>query len=1229
MSDTNENNHPEQEVPMIEPIEIAIKFPSQPEAVNLTVFPVDTVNDIRQYIIDSSFGSRTCFSLWFQNEKLNEFIEIGTLDLQAGSVLELKEDPYNEESSRYHIQKVRESLGFNAKPSEDSSGYDAGISAFSQIRGLEPASQLSEDASDEEKEKYLAKLATEAKEIMESFDISMQPKISSFLPSKDTPLIPGAKIISLSHWNPAPANLRIKGDILYLQVTTLENDVFHIVSHVSGYYVSNTTGSKFDSSPKKINGKFQKSHSLYGLLQVLSPQMVIQIAKNQEILLQKDASVYLPPSNAFLTSPWLVYNPSAPKPDMTRTQTIVSKSPRDWNEELQSTREMKKDNIQDRLLRERLLNKLHHDFTEVATKGAIAIARGEVASQNPDEAQEAQIFLHNGIFFSYGSDSVGTFATEGGNAAARVAVGKDLEGVNLVNQLDVDGICPLATVIVDYCGKRIVAQSPVPGIFNQGASDEIDEAGEPIVASKIKYGSVEGKDIVANDEKFLPYFTKIAEAFHLQPHAITGKDNQAVELVTSLETKGWDGTDGRKYILDLYRTTPIDIEFLDSVDASDSAYPHRLAFVRHEAVEEWWRYNVSEFVKEEKAKLTESNQSISEGEEEAKIDLSKFSAVFNPDSFTSIADKKRDEQTTKDESKVREISKFVSETLISGFVADIKNNVLNTPLDGFQLAKTLHKRGINLRYMGKILDMIKEDDKDLAALKSLLVRQIVSRSVKHIVNSISSKLSFEIIPYAIVHIFNCLVGYQFNSKPEIELESELKEIYASTNDFSSFVSLTPDSVQKAIEKEAFVRFRTQLQANWIEEIGLVQLFRELSIMLGLQWRQADYKFTAASVVETSTTTTSKTKKSKAVETSKTTFAITDLVNILPVVKTTTVKSTLAEETLEACKVSIAQGKKELGLELLGESLSIHEQVYGLVHPEVSKAYSQVALLYNELDQKDLACEFGKKAVIISERVNGIDSTDTIFVYLNLALFQHANGNTIGALNAIKHAFQYWLTMFGINHPDTITTMTNIAIMLSSLKLFQEAKGWYERSLTLASDINGEQSISVATLHFMLAQSYASLGEIEESIKYMRLSHGVFLTLSGSEDKNTLDAANWIEQLEKALEGKHNAELAAEQQVKVEKFTKAAAKLSPQQRENILKKLNVNNDGSAISKEELEKISVDELLKFIEIETADSPAVVASKTTKSSASKSNEDGSVITTPGAKNKNKKKSNRNKRK
>ena len=120
---------------------------------------------------------------------------------------------------------------------------------------------------------------------------------------------------------------------------------------------------------------------------------------------------------------------------------------RDWNEELQTTRELPRKNLPERLLRERAIFKVHSDFVSAATRGAMAVIDGNVMAINPGEEAKMQMFIWNNIFFSLGFDVKDHYKDLGGDAAAYVAPRNDLQGVKVYNAVDLEvrsAVCFLA-----------------------------------------------------------------------------------------------------------------------------------------------------------------------------------------------------------------------------------------------------------------------------------------------------------------------------------------------------------------------------------------------------------------------------------------------------------------------------------------------------------------------------------------------------------------------------------------------------------------------------------------------------------------------------------------------------------------------------------------------------------------------------------------------------------------
>ena len=471
-------------------------------------------------------------------------------------------------------------------------------------------------------------------------------------------------------------------------------------------------------------------------------------------------------------------------------------------------------------------------------------------------------------------------------------------------------------------------------------------------------------------------------------------------------------------------------------------------------------------------------------------------------------------------------------------------------MDGQSLSRLLHKRGINLRYFGKLTDLAKEQaDPRMQALSALVTQEMLARAFKHVANSYMKSLPAVFATTCLAHLLNCLLGTGLNDRPTVAFDRDLKDFYQDVD--YSFAHVTPAALKKELEAQIKLRFRHVIGTSWHAEIKHLQLLREIALKLGLQLAGKDYQFhesqaddknpkahvpngnTPGHIPNGNTNNhatngvngVSGKKKKKGGDRNSPvsvqeaqppiptlTFSPDDILNIVPVVKDACPRSTLAEEALEAGRISIMQNQRDIGQELLLQSMSLHEQVYGVVHPEIARVYHQLAMLYYQMNEKNAAVELAHKAVIVSERTLGIDSHETILSYLNLGLFEHGNGNTSAALSCVRHALELWRVIYGSGHPDSITTMNNAAVMLQQLKLFHESRLWFEASIGICEEISGKSSVSTATLSFQLAQALALDGDPKGAVARMRDAYNVFYSKLGPEDRNTKESESWLEQL---------------------------------------------------------------------------------------------------------------------
>ncbi|KIY01404.1 uncharacterized protein Z520_02956 [Fonsecaea multimorphosa CBS 102226] len=1126
--------------------QVTVKLPHKPYKQTITVTSQEQVQDVRQSIVETPDTFQyTCFHLEHNGQKINDFVELSEVkDLKPDDEIVLVEDPYTEKEARLHVVRIRELIGATGDRSDQLHGICAGLSLHDDKFGSGHAQTKNTEDNP-----------------LAGYELDGGASLDAILPSHQDILPKTIKSLSVSQWNPPPYHLRQRGHLLYLQLTTNEGEQHQITGTVSGFYVNKSSSNKFDPFPRPPP-KNHSAHSLLSLISALSPSFNETFVELQKINGSKDLLTTFPFQNAIPANPWIV--PSSygqgtqHQADPTRAQEAYlmggadgAENLRDWNEEFQTTRELPKETLQDRVFRERLTSKLFADYNDAAARGAVLVARGEVAPLNPTEGRDAQIFIYNNIFFSFGADGVQTFASEGGDEAARVAVGKDVAGVKAVNQLDIDGLFTPGTVLG-------FSSSGNPGNIKSTTGVSRDET-------------------LTENEAFVPVFEKLSKALHVKKHPVWDKEGGRHDLEGSVETKGLLGTDGRKYVLDLYRITPLDVAWAEEVEADtgDEKYPHRMSVLRLELVETYWHKKMQEYVKAEvdKRRSKQSNghsgepkngeevqthDTAPEGEskdnesgeaedepakdapalEQERVDISNFNLALNPDACSGQVPQTEEEKQeyVADEKEVRAVCEFLRMNVIPDFINELHDGNVGFPMDGSSLCQLIHKRGINIRYLGRLAKAAEDKGERLHAFSTVVLQEMVARAFKHIANRCLRHLPVIFAGTCVAHLLNCLLGVEVNSNPRPEIDEDLRALYPD-GDFS-FEEFNPTKLKAAIEKQVALRYRYALKEDWPTSIRPLPMLREISLRLGFQLVAREYVFSKGvqMLVDPSPARSGsdshsnsgaqaeeggKKKKKKGGEQAQpnggvarpsTTFTADDILNIVPIVKDAAPRSALAEEALEAGKLSLAQGQKQMGQELVLESLSLHEQIYGILHPEVAKMYNSLSTIYYQTDEKDAAVELARKAVIVTERTLGVDSHHTILAYLNLSLFEHHTGNTRQALKYVRHALDIWRIIFGPNHPDSITTMNNAAVMLQSIKEYSESRKWFEACFTICEGLFGRQSINAATILFQLAQALALDGDPHGAVNKMRDAYSIFLAELGANDRNTKEAESWLEQL---------------------------------------------------------------------------------------------------------------------
>ncbi|KAL9275941.1 Clustered mitochondria protein-like protein [Drosera capensis] len=421
------------------------------EKLELQLNPGDSVMDVRQFLLDAPETCFfTCYDLLLHTKdgsthQLEDYSEISDVaDITTGNCsLEMVCASYDDRSIRAQVLRTRELLSLST--------FRVSLSTSLALQH-DTAQKASEGSPDSSKP-----------ELLELDGLGFMDDVSGCLSKLLPPTSKETKCVDtlvFSSFDPPPSYRRLVGDLIYLDVVTLEGGKFCITGTTRMFYVNSSTGSILDPRPHKAP---YEATTLIGLLQKLSTKFKKAFRETLELKASahpfENVQSMLPPHswlglypvpgifniNSFLyclaysvplrkavpTMSWLLvlFRHFIKKRnvlalpvimvlayhirDAARAENSVTLAygseligmQRDWNEELQSCREFPQTTPQERILRDRALYKVTSDFVDAAMNGAIAVINRCIPPINPTDPECFHMYVHNNIFFSFAVDS--------------------------------------------------------------------------------------------------------------------------------------------------------------------------------------------------------------------------------------------------------------------------------------------------------------------------------------------------------------------------------------------------------------------------------------------------------------------------------------------------------------------------------------------------------------------------------------------------------------------------------------------------------------------------------------------------------------------------------------------------------------------------------------------------------------------------------------------------------
>jgi protein TIF31 len=567
------------------------------------------------------------------------------------------------------------------------------------------------------------------------------------------------------------------------------------------------------------------------------------------------------------------YDMARVESDLSNGFSVDEKGPlREWHNEIQQIRDITPKDLSEKVMTTRLMYKTITEFTDACKVIVVALVDGHIQPMNPMDAESAYVYIYNNIFISKAIDAKETFKLCNGDESTRKMSAHDIRNQMIVNSVPSVGLRTALQCCVDYLGDRFICQSIIPDILLP-TEKQCPRLGygclEPGKRVSVKTSSLEKmKELCkqfyipqraipavipvvrspteSKTDEVSPYLPDALAEGDAQANRIRIDDKDEVDPIDSpsvthvgpVECKILECSDGRNYLLEVFRLTPRDANYvkgekgtncvekayLDQVD-DDLAMTY---IIRQELVTNYISHkilSVREKIIMEAAKLSktaskdDANETNETKNEECEdVDplkkvlkftpevVEKIQAItpeslnleLNPNVFFGFDCSTDPAVMSKDEETARDLAQYLHNVLLPLFTEQIRQGEI-VPFDNQHMVSVMHSHGINMRYLGQLATLAKNHEAEDVAVGdsgkqrihkmptywlAMLEIEIIARSLKHVVNSYlrTNKLYRNSPASLIVEIFNMIFASQVLSDDQTKANNSKVEATASNGD---------------------------------------------------------------------------------------------------------------------------------------------------------------------------------------------------------------------------------------------------------------------------------------------------------------------------------------------------------------------------------------------------------------------------------------------------------------
>eukprot|EP01130_Rhizamoeba_saxonica_P012366 TRINITY_DN519_c0_g1_i2.p1 TRINITY_DN519_c0_g1~~TRINITY_DN519_c0_g1_i2.p1 ORF type:complete len:1141 (-),score=341.31 TRINITY_DN519_c0_g1_i2:1213-4635(-) len=1033
--------------------------------VEIKVNSEDSANEINTALLENKETCHiTSYHLEFNDQILTEYDDLSDIEgFGDGAVVVLVEDDYNTRSAKKHVDHLQKLMKLITDMN----------TMFYNIAN---------------EETYVNGF--------KSVDFSF---LLSHVYPQVTKLPKCVQKMYFSEWNPPPSNRVLIGDLLYIEVTTLEGENLGITCSSKGFYVNNTTVDIFDPKPRD---DADQAHTLVGLLSSVSPSFAQNWTSNADIIFNKNVFQLqedYPGINSWIKKEAThSFSEERANWDIVYASDIdlnVNNETYDWNEYIQKSFDNVIEDIPTKIQNDIIIARDYNQFLDTAIVGAMLVANDEIPAVDDSLPKQQQQYVYNNILFYFSADNKKS--------------ANSLSGILSINKSNIQGLHTVPTAIIDYRGFRVVAEAIVQGLYNEPEQ---------------LYGKSENG--FKNEEEVHELLEMAGTSLSVQSHKIEFEGDEH-QLNFSSDAKIFKGADGRKYITDLYQTLPRDINYPDDTSAVfrvELLRNYILSEAKEDETEEQHftipniKFNPDEYtttnVVYDESDFEESEEDNAQQEEtegdaqqeeiegddqqepagaDAQEETTEDGAQEEPvEALVEANNEEPSEPLSKDQKLLHNLAKLVK-TEIGQLCLHFKFIGVSI-IDGDNLVELLHSRGINLRYMGYIADIfLSQNNEVIEHLPLLCIAEMIARSFK--------KLYFQMLAQKENHQVGEFTAaflsayFNHNSSSKSGSLSGVSDTYLGkkNNDTIDKV-LNHRSLWTELRRIIAQKFKFVLPDRIPLSFFDYPMLRLLCKRSGIQIYAKNYRL----------------RRNPA-------FTSRDILQLNPIVKKSKPFSQEAVELLATGRSYLSRKEDEeaikFGEEIVRESLNIGIQVYGIMHEHVAECYNSIATVQFFKKDYENAITNQEFSLIIYERIFGVDHYQVAQAYRELAVMDYThNGSTQRNRNLIKRSLYLQFLLAGPSAPEFDDYLLTTANIHSEV-----VEGIYYLEKLLESQIQqyGEDNVRLSTIYHMLATTCTTNNTHIEALRYEQKNYEILKNNLGKDHENTLQSQSLLSDLMKA------------------------------------------------------------------------------------------------------------------